>query len=135
MLGFSKTGRRDNFSLSKHFMQNKLLFNRSIFSLLLFFCFQLASYTSQAQSKQVEIKEMKDTFNQLIGNIKSLEKETTPGKKLIDDVRTRLMVLLIYNSNKQCGTWPSPSYKIEFIEDYWKCVFDNAPYGKMFNLN
>jgi len=93
------------------------------------------SYNSPAQTKQVDIKQMKDTVNLLVTTTRSLEKETTPDKKKIDDTRTRLMLLVIYNSDKQCGTWPSPSAKIELFEDYWKCVFDNAPYGKQFNLN
>lgn len=116
-------------------MQTKLPFKRILFSLLLFFCFQLESNNSYAQSKQVDIKEMKDTVSLLVTKIKSLEKETNPNKKLIDDVRTKLTVLLILNSDRQCGAWPPPSSKIEIIENYWKCAFDNAPYGKMFNLN
>ncbi len=131
----SKDITRYNFKLPKYFMQPKLPFKKILFSLLLSFCLQLMSNKGNAQSKQVDIKEMKDTVSLLVSKIKSLEKETNPTKKLIDDVRTRLTVLLILNSDRQCGAWPSPSSKIEIIENYWKCAFDNAPYGKMFNLN
>lgn len=113
-------------------MQIKLL--RRMYPLLLIFCFLFFGNNSQAQSKQVEVKEMKDTVNLIISKIKSLEKETAPDKKQIDDLRTRVMVLLILNSNRECGTWPSPSSKIELIEEYWKCLFDKAPYGKKFIL-
>ncbi len=116
-------------------MRNKPFIKRNLFTLLLFFCFQLMNYHSHAQSRQAEIKEMKDTVNLLVSTIRSLEKETTPDKKMIDDTRTGLMVLLIYNNEKKCGLWPSPSSAIEVLEDYWKCVFDNAPYGKKFILS
>ena len=110
-------------------MQNKLL-------ILLVFCFiSTMSNNCLAQSKLVELNEMKDTVNLLVSTIKELEKSAIPDKKKLDDTRTRLMILVIYNSNNQCGTMPSPSAKIELIEVYWKCVFDNALYGKKFVLS
>ncbi|HMK27598.1 MAG TPA: hypothetical protein VK483_16315 [Chitinophagaceae bacterium] len=115
-------------------MQIKLHFRQSIYSLLLIVCFLFPDNNSQAQSRQADIKEMKDTINQIVSRVKSLEKETTPDKKQVDDLRTKVMVLLILNSNRECGVWPSPSSKIELIEDYWKCLFDKAPYGKKFIL-
>ena len=116
-------------------MQNKLHFKKTIFPLLLFFCFQLVGYKIHAQPRRAEISEMKDSINLLVDSIKSMEKENTPDKKMINDVRTRLMVLLIYNNKKVCGAWPSPSSKIELFEDYWKCLFDKALYGEKFILS
>lgn len=116
-------------------MQCKNLLQKIRPLLLLLFLFQLISLTCLSQEKRVELKEMKDTVNLLVTTIKELEKESNPDKKKIDAVRTRLTILIIYNGDKQCGTWPSPSTKIELIEQYWKCTFDNAPYGKKFVLN
>lgn len=116
-------------------MQNKKLVQRIKPLLFLFFSFLLITHTSQAQEKRVELKEMKDTINLLVTTVKELEKEATPDKKKIDDLRSRLTILVIYNGDKQCGTWPSPSTKIELMEEYWKCTFDKAPYGKKFVLN
>ena len=116
-------------------MQTKLSSRQALFYFLLFFCFQLISNNGSAQSKQVDLKEMKDTVNLIVSNIKTLEKASNPNKKHISDERSRLMVLLIYNSNKECGVWPSPSSKIELIEAYWKCVFEKAGFGKRFSLN
>ncbi len=116
-------------------MQNKVHFKKIIFLLVLFCCFQLAGHKVCAQSRTAEIAEMKDTVHLLDSSIRALEKETMPDKMRIEHIRTRLMVLLIYNNNKLCGVWPSPSAKIEELETYWKCVFDNAPYGKKFILS
>ena len=116
-------------------MQNKNILSPVKPLLILFFSFQLISNICPAQEKRVELKEMKDTINLLVTTIKELEKETIPDKKKIDELRTRLTILVIYNGDKQCGTWPSPSTKIELIEKYWKCTFDNAPYGKKFVLS
>ena len=88
-----------------------------------------------AQGRRAEIAEMKDTINLLISSINALVKESSTDKKQIDEKRTRLMVLLIYNNNKQCGVWPSPAAKMEEFELYWKCVFDNATPGKKFVLS
>ena len=116
-------------------MQIKPLFRQSIYSLLLIFCFLFLENNSQAQPRRAEISEMKDSVNLLVDSIKFMEKERTPDKKMIDDLRTRLMVLLIYNNKKVCGAWPSPSSKIELFEDYWKCLFDKALYGEKFILS
>ena len=116
-------------------MQSKNLLHPIKPLLFLFILFQLMSNLCQAQEKRVDLKEMKDTVNLLVNSIKELEKESGPNKKKIDEVRTRLTVLIIYNGDKQCGGWPSPSAKIELFEEYWKCTFDKAPYGKKFVLN
>ena len=116
-------------------MGYKFSFKKIIFFFLLFCCFQLPGSKASAQGRTAEIAEMKDTVNLLVSSIKALEKETTADKKQIDDKRTRLMVLLIYNSSKECGTWPAPSAKMEEFETYWKCIFDNALYGKKFILS
>jgi len=117
------------------FMQNKSSLKQLFLSLLLFFCLQLFTHTTQAQGRRAEAAEMKDTINLLISTIRSEEKAATPDKKRIDAARERLMVLLIYNNNKECGLWPSPSEKMEVFEAYWKCVFDNAGYGRKFVLS
>ena len=116
-------------------MQNKIHFKKNAVILILFTCFQLAGHKVCAQSRMAEIAERKDTINVLDSTIKALEKETVPDKIRIGDKRTRLMVLLIYNNNNLCGSWPSPSAKMEEFEQYWKCVFDNALYGKKFILS
>ena len=116
-------------------MQNRNILQTVKSLLLLIFSLLLISNTISAQEKKVELKEMKDTVNLLISTIKELEKENTPNKIKIDAARSRLTILVIYNGDKQCGTWPSPSTKIELIEEYWKCTFDKAPYGKKFVLN
>lgn len=103
--------------------------------LFLFFSLLVINNTCPAQEKRVELKEMKDTINLLITTVKNLEKESSPDKKMLEELRSRLTILVIYNGDKQCGTWPSPSTKIELIEEYWKCIFDKAPYGKKFVLN
>ncbi|MEP7237928.1 MAG: hypothetical protein ABI685_08690 [Ferruginibacter sp.] len=110
-------------------MRNKLL-------ILLVFCFiSTMSNNCLAQTKRVELNEMKDTVNLLISTIKELEKSAIPDKKKLDDTRTRLIILVIYNSDSQCGVMPPPSAKIELFELYWKCLFDNALYGKKFMLS
>lgn len=134
-MGFHITLLEDTFDYKLINMQNKIFIRHLKPLLFLFFSFQLFSTVCQAQEKRVDLKEMKDTVNLLISSIKELEKESGPNKKKIDEVRTRLTVLIIYNGDKQCGGWPSPSSKIELIEVYWKCVFDKAPYGKKFVLN
>ena len=116
-------------------MQNRNILQPVKSLLLLIFSLLLICNTIFAQEKKVELKEMKDTVNLLISTIKELEKESGLNKKKIDEVRTRLTVLIIYNGDKQCGGWPSPSSKIELIEEYWKCTFDKAQYGKKFVLN
>jgi hypothetical protein len=113
-------------------MPIKFHFKKTIGAVLIFCCMQMGSY---AQGRRAELTEMKDSINLLVSSIKALEKETTPDKLRIVDRRTRLMVLLIYNNDKQCGAWPAPSGKIEEFELYWKCVFENAPYGKKFVLS
>ena len=116
-------------------MQNKNILSPVKPLLILFFSFQLISNTCPAQEKRVELKEMQDTINLLVTTVKNLEKESIPDKKKIDELRTRLTILIIYNGDKQCGTWPAPSGKIELFEEYWKCTFDHALYGKKFVLN
>jgi hypothetical protein len=116
-------------------MQNRNILQPAKAFLFLMFSLLLINNTSSAQENRVELKEMKDTVNLLVSTIKELEKESEPDKKKIDAARTRLTILVIYNGDKQCGTWPSPSTKIELIEEYWKCTFDHAPYGKKFVLN
>lgn len=87
-----------------------------------------------AQERRVELQEMKDSVNLLISTIKQLEKESSPDTKKIAALRTAITMLGIYNGNKQCGTWPTPSARVQELETYWKCTFDNAPYGKKFVL-
>lgn len=116
-------------------MQNKKPLQQIMLFILLSFFLLVITITSQAQEKRVELKEMKDTVNLLLTTVRELEKETTPDKKKIEELRSRLTILVIYNGDKQCGTWPSPSTKIELIEEYWKCTFDKAPYGKKFVLS
>ena len=116
-------------------MQTKAHFQKIIPLLILFGCFQLARNKVCAQSRTAEIAEMKDTVNLIISSIRTLEKEVSPDQKQIDVKRTRLMELLIYNSTTQCGVMPAPSAKVEAFETYWKCLFDNALYGKKFILS
>ena len=116
-------------------MQNKSPFSQMLLSMLLLFCLQFLTGTAKAQERRAEIAEMKDTVNLLLSIIRTEEKAAEPDKKRLDAAKERLMVLLIYNSNKQCGAWPSPSAKVELFEDSWKCIFDNAGYGRKFVLS
>jgi hypothetical protein len=116
-------------------MQNRNIFQPVKPLLLLIFSLLLISSTISAQEKRVELKEMKDTINLMVSNIKELEKQNPLDMKKIDAARTRLGILIIFNGDTQCGSWPPPSTMIELIELYWKCTFDNAPYGKTFVLN
>jgi len=115
-------------------MQNKNILQPAR-SLLLFIFSWLLISTCQAQEKRVELKEMKDTISLMISTVKDLEKQANPDKEQLSDLRKKLMLLVIYNGNKECGTWPPPDTKIEIIEAYWKCTFDKAIYGKTFVLN
>lgn len=103
-------------------MLNKSYFKKIIFLLVSSFCFQLGHVKIQAQGRRAEITEMKDSVNLYISTIKTLGKTSSTEKNKIDDTRTRLMVLLIYNNNKKCGEWPHPLAKMEEFEVYWKCV-------------
>ncbi len=116
-------------------MQNKnnLQLVKTLFSLSFFLL--LICSTSAAQEKKVELNEIKDSINLLIVTVKELEKENNPDKKKIDAARSRLSMLAIYNGDMQCGSWPPPSTKIELFEEYWKCTFDKALYGKKFVLS
>jgi hypothetical protein len=114
-------------------MYLRLSFCKFLSAIFIACCIMLLGYTAQAQNKQVDIKEMKDTVNSIITKIKAIEK-SAPGKQQADDLRTRLTLLVIMNGDKQCGLWPTPSTKIELMEEYWKCTFDNALYGKKFIL-
>jgi hypothetical protein len=102
---------------------------------VLFVLFQFISTSCLAQETRIDMKEMKDTVNLMIATIKELEKGSVADSKKLEDVRTRLSVLTIYNGPIECGSWPSPSAKIEIIEAYWKCTFDKAPYGKKLVLH
>lgn len=98
------------------------------------FVFHFSGNKCQAQQKRVDIAEMKDTVSWYVTKIKNLEKEKQPDQSAISSTRERFVVLMILNLNATCGSLPSPSSKIEILEEYWKCVFDKAPYGKKFSL-
>jgi len=111
-----------------------ILKKKHCFLAFFFFAFIVLSYQCPAQQKRVEIAEMKDTVNWYVTKIKDLEKETKPDQTAISQTRERLVVLMILNLNAACGSLPSPSSRIEILEEYWKCVFEKAPYGKKFYL-
>lgn len=115
-------------------MPTTILKKKNCFVASFFLTFIILSYQCQAQQKKVEIAEMKDTVNWYVTKIKDLEKEKNPEQTDLYQVRGRFMVLMILNMNSACGSLPPPSSKIEVLEEYWKCVFEKAPYGKKFSL-